>query len=89
MSNNKWVQYGDIIVEASCLYYQIDKTRPKGYKLEKNLLSKTVIYQDWENPEKHMRAGLKLYRQLREVYAEWQDGQVTVSITIKDEGVNV
>jgi hypothetical protein len=89
MSNNKWLKHGDIIVEASCLYYHIDKSRPKGYKLDKTMLSRTVIYQDWENPEKHMRAGLKLYRQLREVYQEWPDGQVTVSITIKDEGVNV
>ena len=89
MSNNKWLNHGDVIVEAICIYYQIDKAKPKGYKLDKTMLSRTVIYQDWDNPEKHINAGMKLYRQLCETYQEWPDGQVTVSITIKDEGVNV
>jgi len=89
MTKTKWLKNGDVIVEAICIYYQLDKSKPKGYKLDKTMLSKTVIYQDWDNPEKHIKAGMKLYRQLCEMYQEWPDGQVTVSIVIQDEGVNV
>jgi len=89
MTKTKWLKNGDVIVEATCIYYQVDKSKPKGYKLDKTMLSKTVIYQDFDNPEKHITAGMKLYRQLCETYQEWPDGQVTVSIVIQDEGVNL
>ena len=89
MSNNRWFKHGDVIVEATCIYYQIDKAKPKGYKLDKTMLSRTVIYQDWDNPEKHIKAGMKLYRQLCEIYQYHQDGSVTVSMTINDESVNI
>ena len=89
MTKTKWLKNGDVIVEATCIYYQVDKSKPKGYKLDKTMLSRTVIYQDLDNPEKHIIAGMKLYRQLCEAYQYHQDGNVTVSMKIKDESVNI
>ena len=87
MAKTKWLQNGDVIVEAIS-EYRIGNEE-KGYTRHKDILSKTIMYKDWDNPEKHIIAGMKLYRQLCEAYQEWPDGQVTVSITIRDDGVNI
>jgi hypothetical protein len=87
MTKTKWLQNGDVIVKAVS-EYRIG-SEDKGYTRHKDILSKTVMYKDWDNPEQHIKTGMKLYRQLCETYQEWPDGQVTVSITIKDDGVNI
>jgi len=87
MTKTKWLQNGDVIVTAVS-EYRIGGEE-KGYTRQKDILSKTVMYKDWDNPEKHIKAGMKLYRQLCEIYQYHQDGSVTVSMTINDESVNI
>ena len=87
MSNNRWFNRGegDCVVQATFVCYIKDESAPRGFKIDKSILAKIVTYKDYDNPEQYIESGLKLYRQLREVYQEWPDGDVSVSIAIKEE----
>lgn len=87
MTKTKWLQNGDVIVTAVSVY-RINSEQ-KGYPRHKDILSKTVIYKDSDNPEKHIIAGMKLYRQLCQAYQYHEHGVVTVSMKIKEESVNI
>ena len=87
MTKTKWLQNGDVIV-AAVSEYRIGNLE-EGYTRHKDILSKTIICRDWDNPEQHIKAGMKLYRQLCQAYKYHPYGVVTVSMKIKEESVNI
>lgn len=87
MTKTNWLNCGDVIVTAFAEYRT--GSEEAGYTKHKDILSKTVIYQDWDSFGKHIKDGMKLYKQLCRTYQSWPDGEVTVSITINESCVNL
>jgi len=87
MTTARWAESGEVIIRAFSEYQTADNTG--GYVKHKRLLSKTVIYRDWANPDECISTGMRVYGELIAAYASWQDGDVTVSILIKDQAVNM
>tara|TARA_R110000868_G_scaffold144671_1_gene363972 strand:- start:1328 stop:1591 length:264 start_codon:yes stop_codon:yes gene_type:complete len=87
MAKAKWFDGGDVVVMAISEYSigSVDK----GYKHHKDILSKIVLFKDYENPDAHILSGMRLYHELCSTYQTWCDGSVTVSITIQDQTVNM
>ena len=73
---------GDVVITASTCY----TTMKKDYV---QIMSKTILYKDFENPEEHIEKGTQLYNNLIEAYHNWPDGEVTVSVTIREPFVNM
>jgi len=87
MTKTRWTGNGDVVVTAFAEYRT--GSEEKGYIKHKEILSKTVIYKDYDYPEKHMTDGLKIFTHLNDVYQYYPDGEVTISMEIKEPCVNL
>lgn len=87
MTKTNWVGHGDVIVTAFAEYRT--GSEKDGYIKHKEILSKTVIYKDYDYPEKHMTDGLKIFTQLNDTYEYYPEGEVTISMKINEPCVNL
>ena len=68
-------------------YTLVDKVVTKK---DKNVLAFIGLYKDWELEFEDQLALLTNLREnLISAYMNWPDGEVTVKLTIKEEGVNL
>jgi len=59
-------------------------------KKEKNVLAFIGLYKDWDLEfEDQLALLVNLRENLISAYLNWPDGEVTVSLVIKEEGVNL
>jgi hypothetical protein len=52
------------------------------------VLARVIIKKDYSQPDKHIEEGLKIFKLFQALYSDFQDGNVTVSLTVEDYCVN-
>lgn len=53
------------------------------------VLARVVINKNYSQPDKHIEEGLKMFKLFQAMYSDYQDGDVTVSLTVEDYCVNL
>jgi hypothetical protein len=53
------------------------------------VLARVVIDKDYRQPSKHIDDGLKVFKFFQRMYSDYEDGDVTVSLTVEDCCVNL
>jgi hypothetical protein len=53
------------------------------------VLARVVIDKDYSQPSKHIDAGLRVFKFFQQMYSDYEDGDVTVSLTVEDCCVNI
>lgn len=53
------------------------------------VLARVVIDKDYNQPNKHIEEALKIFKQFQDLYSNHEDGDVNISLTFEDYGVNL
>jgi len=53
------------------------------------VLARVVIDKDYNQPNKHIEEGLKIFKQFQDLYSNHEDGDVNISLTVEDYCVNL
>ena len=53
------------------------------------VLARVVIDKDYNQPNKHIEEGLKIFKQFQDLYSNHEDGDVNISLTLEDYCVNL
>lgn len=77
---------GALIEVVSCTYVRL---ATKDTVKTDCVLARVVIDKDYNQPNKHIEEGLKIFKQFQDLYSNHENGDVNISLIFEDYCVNL